>query len=64
MYTVTVLISYQSLYNNIDGLYHFYIVTFCVWVSLFIEVYMYIKNTVMVGPDKPAIPGQRLFLAC
>ena len=23
-----------------------------------------LKNTVMVGPDKPAIPGQRLFRAC
>ena len=26
-------------------------------------IYMYMKNTVMVGPDKPGIPGQWLFRA-
>ena len=26
-------------------------------------IHMYMKNTVMVGPDKPVIPGQRLFRA-
>ena len=69
IYTVTIFIpiAISPFIYNVDGLYHFYVVTFCVWDSLFIEICMYIvyiKNTVMVGPDKPAIPGQRLFLVC